>query len=300
MKNNRFIIGIRKRTIQLLAPILSDKLYTKLWFRHKMGYWYDEKNPQTFCEKMQWLKLNYQRSDFTQMVDKVDAKYYVAGIIGEEYIIPTLGVWDSFDDIDFRELPDGFILKCAHDSSKGVVVRDKSEMDIPAIKKRMEKYQKSTYFLKNREYPYKNVPHRLIAEKFLVNGQDDELKDYKFFCFNGRAEYCQLIADRTTEETIDFYDREWKHQDFIGLNPKVHHAKSLEICPNNYNEMLAVADKLATAICHPFVRIDLYNVNGKVYFGEITFFPGSGTGEFKPKEWDYILGNMINLNLLCK
>lgn len=288
--------SIRGKLLKFVAPVLSDRVFIKLMFYHRVGYWCDLQNPQTFCEKIQWLKLNNQRPDFTKLVDKVDSKGFVERIVGKEYIIPTLGVWDHFDDIDFSKLPDGFILKCAHDSSKGVVVKDKTQIDITSLKQRMEHFQKRSYFMHNREYPYKDVPHRLIAEQFMVNGTDKELKDYKFFCFNGKAEYCQLIADRTTDETIDFYDRSWNHQEFIGLNPNVHHALISEIKPVNYQEMLEVADKLATAINHPFVRIDLYNVNGKVYFGEITFFPAGGYGTFRPKVWDSKLGQMINLD----
>lgn len=289
------LFRFRKKIIQIIAPCLSDEQYIKLYFWHRMGYMFDEKKPKTFCEKIQWLKLHNKRGEFTKLVDKVAVKDYVSRVVGEKYVIPTLGVWDKFDDIDFDSLPDGFILKCAHDSSKGVVVKDKSKMNLCAMKKRMEYYQKRTYFTKNREYPYRDVPHRLIAEQFLVNGSDNELKDYKFFCFNGKAEYCQLIADRTTDETIDFYDRQWIHQEFIGLNPDVHHSGKIEACPVNYEEMLYVADKLSTSISHPFVRIDLYNVNGKVYFGEVTFFPGSGFGRFSPNKWDRILGDMIHL-----
>lgn len=288
----RRIVG---KILRIFPFLFSDKLYVKLKFYSNMGYMLDLNNPQTFCEKLQWLKLNRKNSSFFKMVDKVEAKLFVSSIIGEQYIIPTLGVWQKFDDIDFNLLPDGYILKCTHDSSKGVVVKNRSELDIPFLKKRMEFYQKQSYYKMNREYPYKDVPHRIIAEKFLVNGNDSELKDYKFYCFNGKAKYCQLIANRTIDETIDFFDRNWVHQDFIGLNPKVRHASVLDCKPENYDEMLAVADKLATAISHPFVRIDLYNVNGKVYFGEITFFPNSGTGRFRPSEWDLRLGEMIIL-----
>lgn len=288
--------SIRGKLIEFVAPILSDRIFIKLMFYHRVGYWCNLKNPQTFCEKIQWLKLNNKRTDFTKLVDKVDSKRFVESIVGNEYIIPTLGVWDHFDDIDFSKLPDGFIIKCAHDSSKGVVVKDKSLINVVSLKKRMEHFQRRSYFMHNREYPYKDVPHRLIAEQFMVNGTDKVLKDYKFFCFNGKAEFCQLIADRTTDETIDFYDRNWNHQEFIGLNPKVHQASDLEKMPVNYQEMLEVADKLATAINHPFVRIDLYNVNGKVYFGEITFFPAGGFGSFRPNIWNKKLGQMLNID----
>lgn len=292
MKLLQYIIG---KTLRIFPSLFSDKAYVKLKFYSNMGYKLDLNCPQTFCEKLQWLKLNNKKKEFTKMVDKVDAKYFVASIIGEQYIIPTLGVWENFDDIDFSQLPNGYILKCTHDSSKGVVVNDRNQIDIPSLKRRMEFYKRQSYFKTNREYPYKDVPHRIIAEQFLINGADSELKDYKFFCFNGKAEYCQLIADRTVDETIDFFDRDWIHQDFIGLNPKVRHASVLASKPDNYDEMLEVADKLAQAIVQPFVRIDLYNVNGKIYFGEITFFPNSGTGKFRPVEWDKRFGEMITL-----
>lgn len=286
---------IISKFLRIFPSLFSDKLYVQLKFYSNMGYMLDLNNPKTFCEKLQWLKLNRKNSNFSKMVDKVEAKVYVSSIIGTQYIIPTLGVWEHFDDIDFNKLPDEYILKCTHDSSKGVIVKNKNRIDLRSLKKRMEFYQKQSYYKTNREYPYKDVPHRIIAEKFLVNGTDSELKDYKFFCFNGKAEYCQLIANRTSNETIDFYDRNWIHQDFIGLNPNVHHASILERKPDNYDEMLEVADELAKAIDHPFVRIDLYNVNGKVYFGEITFFPNSGTGRFRPSGWDLKLGKMITL-----
>jgi hypothetical protein len=288
---------IRYKIWLRISLILPYSLFICIKFRQKVGYWPDLKHPKTFCEKIQLLKLmSKSHPEFTQMVDKVDAKDYVASIIGEKYIIPTIGVWNHFDDIDFESLPDGYILKCAHDSSKGIVIRDHTQVDIPTLKKRMEHFQKQNYYSQNREYPYKNVPHRIIAERFLVNAKDHELMDYKFFCFNGRAEYVQIISDRTTDETIDFYDRNWKHQEFIGLNPKTHHSLKLHPRPENFIEMFDIADKLSSSINFPFVRIDLYNVNGKIYFGEITFFPASGMGHFKPKEWDLKLGNILNLN----
>lgn len=261
-----------------------------------MGYWMDWNNPKTFCEKIQVLKLrSKQHPEFTKMVDKVDAKDFVSRIIGEGYIIPTLGVWNKFDEIDFNQLHGDFILKCTHDSSKGVVFRDGEHKNLELVRKRMEYYQARTYFNQNREYPYKEVPHRIIAERFLVNGDDAELTDYKFYCFNGKAKYVQLIADRTTKETIDFYDRNWNHQPFCGLNPKAENALKEHKVPNNYKEMLEIADKLSQHIETPFVRIDLYNVNGKIYFGEITFFPSTGIGRFKPVEWDLKLGQMLSI-----
>ena len=250
--------SFRLRLSSFVSRFLSDKLYLSIKYRNHMGYWMDWNNPQTFCEKIQVLKLRSKRHpEFTKMVDKVDAKDFVSEIIGEDFIIPTLGVWNKFEDIDFKQLQGDFILKCAHDSSKGVVFRGGEHRNLEQVRKRMEYYQARTYFAQNREYPYKNVPHRIIAERFLVNGEDAELTDYKFYCFNGEAKYVQLIADRNTKETIDFYDRNWIHQPFCGLNPKAENALKAHKAPDNYKEMFAIADKLSQHIETPFVRIDL-------------------------------------------
>lgn len=295
MKRN-FLFRLCDKLIRVLAPyIKNDEFFIKLKFRHVMGYPLNLDDPRTFCEKIQWLKLNDKRIEYTDMVDKVEAKHFAERIIGKEYIIETLGVWDKFDEIDFDKLPKRFVLKCTHDSSKGIMVQDKSLLDRLKAKKRMEYFQKRDYYLWNREYPYKNVPHRILAETYLQNGNDPELMDYKFFCFNGRAKYCQVISNRSIDETIDFYDRSWQLQNFIGLNPKAHHAPIALKEPVNYRLMLSLADKLSVATNAPFVRIDLYNVNGAVYFGEITFFPNSGMGRFNPSDWDLKLGQMISL-----
>ncbi len=295
MTFNYFWRHTLRRVLVMTAPLWNDQLYLKLKFLSAMGYWCNFKNPQTFCEKIQWLKLNNRKPEFTKMVDKVEVKKYVASIIGQEYIIPTLGVWNKFEDIDFSRLPNGFILKCAHDSSKGIVVRDKELFDKRKAKKRIEYFQKKNYYWQNREYPYRNVPHRILAEKYLQNGNDPELIDYKFYCFGGTALFCQLIKNRSTDETIDFYDRQWQRQPFTGLQKNAVHAKETHQAPDNYCEMFEIADKLASQIKTPFVRIDLYNVNGKIFFGEITFFPNSGMGDFHPSKWNVELGNLIHL-----
>ena len=295
MTFNYFWRHTLRRVLVMTAPLWNDQLYLKLKFLSAMGYWCNFKNPQTFCEKIQWLKLNNRKPEFTKMVDKVEVKKYVASIIGQEYIIPTLGVWNKFEDIDFSRLPNGFILKCAHDSSKGIVVRDKELFDKRKAKKRIEYFQKKNYYWQNREYPYRNVPHRILAEIYLQNGNDPELIDYKFYCFGGTALFCQLIKNRSTDETIDFYDRQWQRQPFTGLQKNAVHAKETHHAPDNYCEMFEIADKLASQIKTPFVRIDLYNVNGKIFFGEITFFPNSGMGNFHPSKWNVELGNLIHL-----
>ena len=278
-----------------MAPIIPDRLYLKWLFRLKMGKKLNLDNPQTFSEKLQWLKLYNRKPEYTQMVDKYEAKKYVANIIGEEYIIPTLGVWDKFDDIDFDALPNQFVLKTTHGGGNtGVVIcRDKSTFDIASAKKKLELSLKTDIYRLLCEWPYKDVKKRIIGEEFLeVQGHQD-LPDYKFFCFNGEPKYCQVIRDRNTKETIDFYDMDWNHMPFVGLNPVAKNGTEPVAKPLHLDNMISVCKKLAKDI--PFSRIDLYVINNKEYFGEITFFPASGIGRFDLEEWDYTLGELIKL-----
>lgn len=277
-----------------LMLLLPDKWYIMLKFYKNFGHFPNLKDPVTFSEKIQWLKLQNRNPLYTKMVDKYEAKKYVANIIGEEYIIPTLGVWDKAEDIDFDTLPDQFVLKATHDSGRVIICRDKSTLDRSWAIEEMRQSLKRDFYSVTREWPYKNVPRRIIAEQLLIDetGTKD-IKDYKFFCFNGEPKYCQVIRDRFTEETIDFYDMEWEHQIFVGLNPVARNGKTPVARPKTLETMRQICRKQAKGI--PFVRIDLYEVNGKVYFGEITFYPMSGMGTFTPNRWNYILGDLIHL-----
>lgn len=226
------------------------------------------------------------------MVDKYEVKKYVADIIGEQYIIPTLGVWDRVEDIDFDSLPNQFVLKCTHDSGGLVICRDKNKLDISSAKNKLKKSLKSNYYLHGREWPYKDVKPRIIAEQYMVDESGYELKDYKFFCFHGEPKYCQVISGRDTEMCVDFYDGNWRHQPFH--EPAEYPFSQSEIRkPLMYDKMIELAKVLSQDI--PFVRIDFYDINGAIYFGEITFFPTSGLGEFSPNEWNYKFGSWINL-----
>jgi len=271
---------------------LSDRTYLKLIYWLRMGKALDLKNPQTFNEKLQWLKLYDRRPEYTTMVDKYEAKKYVAERIGEEYIIPTLGVWDKFEDIDFGLLPNQFVMKCTHDSGGLVIVRDKSKMDIEAAKKKINACLKKNYFWGGREWPYKNVKPRIIAEQYLEDSIHDELIDYKFMCFNGEPKCLFLCLDRHSDEglKIDVYDMDWNPMPFGRKRKRSgrHIPK-----PKCFNEMAKMARKLSEGI--PFVRVDFYEVNGQIYFGELTFFPASGMEEFKPEHYDELLGNWITL-----
>ena len=276
-----------------IARLLPDKLYLSIKFRTRMGYWMDWKNPKTFNEKLQWLKIYDRHPEYTKMVDKLAAKEYVEKIIGSKYIIPTLAVYNSAEEIDFDKLPKQFVLKCTHDSGGLVVCRDKSKLDCEAARKKLHKGLKRTYIIQNREYPYRNVPRRIIAEQYMEDESGYELKDYKFFCFDGKPKALFVATDRGfkgIETKFDFFDMEWHHLPFTNGHPN----SDRQIpCPPNFEEMKDIAEKLSAGI--PHVRVDLYNVNGNIHFGELTFFHWGGTMPFNPKEWDYKFGSWIQL-----
>lgn len=274
--------------------ITNDKIYLSLrWFTvtHRFINW---RNPSRFTEKLQWLKVYYHRPELTTMVDKIEAKKYVAGIIGEQYIIPTLAVWDNADEIDFDKLPEQFVLKCNHDSGTGMCIcSDKSKLDYSDARKGLNMGLTSDYYPISREWPYKYVKRKVFAEQFMKQEDSSDLTDYKWFCFDGNPLYCQVIRNRSTKETIDFFDTKWTHQDFIGFNPRAVHAETCPSCPKNLSLMIEIAAALSKNL--PFARVDLYEINGHVYFGEITFFPAGGFGAFRPKNMDYVFGQHLVL-----
>lgn len=281
-------------TLCMMAPILPDRLYLKAFFRLKMGYKLNLDNPQTFGEKLQWLKIYNRKPEYSKMVDKVGAKEYVANLIGEEYIIPTIGVWNRVEDIDFDKLPNQFVLKCTHDSGGIVICNDKSNLDVNEAKNKLKRGLKKNFYARNREWPYKNVVPRIIAEKFIELENCKDLPDYKFYCFNGEPKYCQVIRDRSNVQTIDFYDMKWHHMPFVGLNPIAKNGLTPVEKPKRFDEIIDICRKLSSDI--PFVRVDLYITNVDIFFGEITFFPASGMGAFEPMEWNYTLGSYIELD----
>ena len=274
---------------------LSDKSYLRILYWVKMGKFLHLKHPKTFSEKLQWLKLYDRRPEYTIMVDKVKAKEYVASILGEEYIIPTLGVWDDPDKIDFDALPDRFVLKCNHNSGLGMYIcKDKSKMDVEKVKQDLRKGLAQDYFIDNREWPYKNVPRRILAEKFIdpVSGMND-LPDYKFFCFDGEVKALFIATDRQNpneEVKFDFFDADFNHLPFRQGHEN---AKVTPQKPKNFELMKKAAAQLSQGI--PQVRIDFYEVGDKVLFGELTFFHFSGIMPFRPEEWDERFGEMLNL-----
>ena len=272
---------------------ISDERYLKILFRIRMGKKLNLENPQTFSEKMQWLKLYDRRSIYSNLVDKYEVKKYISNLIGEEYIIPTLGIWERFDDINFDSLPNQFVLKCTHDSGGLVICRDKSQFNMKKARKRMMRSLKHNYFYGNREWPYKNVKPRIIAEQYMENEATHDLRDYKFFSFDGDTKAMFIATERAsdTEETkFDFFDMDYNHLDFRNGHPN---ADVLPEKPACFEEMHALANKLSKGI--PQVRVDFYEVNGRVYFGEMTFFHWSGMKPFEPEKWDRIFGDWIKL-----
>ena len=271
---------------------MPDEEYLQRIYRAKMGRGLDLEHPRTFNEKLQWLKLHDRRPIYTTMVDKAAVKDYVEPIIGEEHIIPTLGVWDRFEDIDFDDLPDQFVLKCTHDSGGLVICKDKRNLDMASAQKKIEKSLNTDYYALWREWPYKNVRPRILAEKYMDNCGKD-LVDYKFHCFNGEPRVILLCEGRFSSGglTEDFFDAEWKHLPV--RRPKHPMATTLAEKPGQLSEMLAIARRLSEGI--PFVRVDLYVIEGRIYFGELTFFPASGLEKFDPESFDSQLGEYLNL-----
>lgn len=289
----KLLVNNRDLFIQiLLSKVASDRWYLKYWFKKKMGYALDLNNPKTFNEKLQWLKLYFREPIMTTMVDKYTVKSFVADKIGKKYIIPTLGVWEKFDDIDFEKLPDRFVLKCTHDSGGLVICKDKSKLDKAAARMKISNSLATDYYKLGREWPYKKVARRIIAEEYMEDSQTKDLRDYKFFCFNGVVHYFKVDFDRQTSHRANYFNKLGELQRF-----------GEEIClpdftrkigmPVNLNKMISFAEELSQGF--PFLRVDFYEIDAQIYFGELTFFPAAGVGKFVPEEWDTILGEKIIL-----
>lgn len=286
-----FLYRVDGKLLRLLVDYLSDEHYLAWKVKHNLGYKMDFQNPTTFNAKLQWLKLYNRRPEYSQMVDKVTAKEYVASVIGDKYIIKTLGVWDNVEDVDLDILPAAFVIKNTGDSGGVVVCKDKSKFDISKAVKILTSGKGGTYVKFNKEYPYLDVKNRIIAEEYKEDESGFELKDYKFFCFNGEPKMIFVASDRQIGATkFDFFDLEWNH---LNLRQEYPNNPNRIPKPKNLEGMIEVAKKLAEGF--PHIRVDLYNCNGEIFFGELTFFHNSGTFPWYPEEWDYNLGKMLTL-----
>lgn len=289
IKHPEWLFGaILRRTI---GPYMNDKSFIKWEYFSGMKKFPNLDYPKTYNEKLQWLKLNDIHPEYGELVDKATAKEYVRKIIGDEFIIPTLGVWDSFDEIDFDKLPNQFVLKTTHDSGGVVVVSDKREFDVCSARKKLEKSLRNNFFYAHREYPYKYVKPRILAEQYMVDESGTELKDYKFFCFDGKFKMLFVATDRGIGDVkFDFFDTEFNHLPFKQGHPWS--ARDVQK-PVGFEKMIELSEILSKGF--PHVRVDLYDINGKIYFGELTFFHFSGNVPFEPEEWDSKIGSWLKL-----
>lgn len=275
-----------------LSRLIPDRIYLQIvYFKHFRRF-INFNNPKTFNEKIQWLKLNYRNEEYTKLVDKYRVKQYITKLIGKEYVIPTLGVWNNVDDIDFKSLPEKFVLKCNNDSGGIVICKNKKDFDEAKAKSFLKERLKNNGYWYGREWPYKNVKPCIIAEKYMEDSISKDIKDYKFFCFNGSMEFFDIDIDRFIEHRANYYDRNGNFLPFGKTYCPPDYTKKIEM-PKNLDKMI----ELAETISHNTVlsRIDFYEIDGQVYFGEITFYPGSGFSPFTDEKWDYKLGDMIDL-----
>ena len=270
---------------------MPDEEYIKRKFKLYVGMELNLENPQLYCEKLQWLKLYDRRPEYTTMADKVAVRDYIAEKLGEEYLIPCLGVWDDPEDINFDALPDQFVLKCNHNSGLGMCIcKDKSKLDIAKVKKELKKGLAQDYYLTGREWCYKDIKRKIIAEKFMVDESGTELKDYKVMCFGGKAKLIQVHSGRFGDQPArNMYDAEWNLLDFPGY-PLISNPPEKPKC---LEQMLRFSEELSKDI--PQLRVDWYIVNGHLYLGELTFFDASGFFVYEIMELNRMLGDWVEL-----
>ena len=282
-----------------LYKLWPDEKYLKRKYRALIGKTLDLDNPKSFNEKIQWLKLYNQNPQYTVMVDKYLVRDYIANSLGEQYLIPLIGVWDKEEDIDFKSLPNQFVLKCNHNSGYGMYIcKNKLDMDVDCVRKNLQKGLEQDYYSINREWPYKNIPRKIIAEALMSTKNGEDLRDYKLFCFNGKVKFFKMDFDRFTAHRANYYDLNGRILPFYEADYPADFERKVDI-PDSISMMIELAEKLAKDI--PFVRVDFYDVDGKVYFGEITFFPASGIGRIEPEQADLEIGELIDLsNINCR
>lgn len=308
LENIMVNIGVKKR-LSVQAILKRQKCYEKMstaeleqelknWYRKVYEKELDLDYPVTYNEKIQWIKSRGATEEITRLVDKYLVRDWIKEKIGEEYLIPLLGVWDSWDQIDFAALPNKFVLKCNHGSGMNLLVEDKSKINLPEEKRKFDEWMQYDFAFLYQDFQmqYRGIKRKILAEQFMNMQGWSDLLDYKFHCYNGEPIHCQVISERRRNECIDFYDMQWNHLDFIDVpkgSPIKNSALKIEK-PKHFEEMKRIAKILAEGF--PYVRVDLYEIDGRVYFGEMTFTPGSGK-KFQPDEMDKKLGDMISLNL---
>lgn len=288
---NHFVVALLRR-VTIVSKRLSDERYLKIMYKGYYDTNIDLNNPIRFSEKMQWLKLNFRKPICTTMVDKYAVKQYISNIVGDKYVVPTLGIFDTFDEIDFSVLPDQFVIKCTHDSGTVLICNDKASFNIKKAKRIISKSLKRNFYYRYREWPYKDVKPRIIIEKFINDENGNVPKDFKVFVFNGNPMFLQVDIDRFVNHTKKMFYTNWEETEFIfGEYPK-NEAKDFAV-PDNASEAINVAKALAHNF--PFLRVDFFIIGSEIYVGELTFFPAGGFGKFNPPEWDIKVGEWIKL-----
>lgn len=289
----KYLIDIYDDFLLIKRRFVSPERYIRKIFYRKVGYPLNLDCPKTYNEKLQWLKLYWHHPLLTVLVDKYLVKYYVAKKIGEQYLIPTLGVWDNVMDIDWKSLPDQFVLKCTHDSGGIIICHDKTKLDIRATVKKLKKLLSRNFYYSCFEWPYKDVKPRIIAEPYMSDSRSGDLNDYKFFCFDGKVEAMFVATERNIKDEevkFDFFDSDFNHLPFTQGHPN---SSCVISRPSGFEKMKELACKLSRDF--PHVRVDFYEIDGQIFFGEMTFFHNAGLVKFNPQEWDDIFGCWLNL-----
>ncbi|MFS0788250.1 ATP-grasp fold amidoligase family protein [Shouchella sp. 1P09AA] len=293
-KNDNLLLFGDKLKSKYYNALPDEYLLKRLYYKRR-GEKLNLESPKTFGEKLQWLKLNWQDDLATLCADKLQVRTYIKESIGEKYLNNIIAVYEDANEIKLEQLPKSFVIKTTHASGFNIIVEDKDKLNWHIEKKKLIRWLKFDYPSRNKEWVYEGIKPKLIVEEFMSEKESSSLIDYKFFCFNGITQYCQVIRGRGKNETIDFYDKDWCLMPFNGLrklpNSEIEHKK-----PVDYEVMIDLANKLSKNF--PFVRVDFYYVNGEIVFGEMTFFPTSGMGSFYPASWNTKIGDLINIEKL--
>lgn len=280
-----------RKICYLFEKKLPDQLYLKMMYQVKLGKKCNLSTPETFNEKLNWLKLHDRQDQYTLMADKFEVRSYVKEVLGEEYLIPLIGLWSKAEDIEFDKLPDQFVLKCTHDSASVIICKDKRNFDEKAAIEKLNQSLATNYFYASREWPYKNIVPRIIAEQYMVDESNTELKDYKIYNFNGEPMLIQVDFGRFSHHQRNLYTIDWEY-----IDEEIEYPRNPDIVinkPDNLDEMLQFARLLSKGI--PSVRTDFYSINGKTYFGEITFYQEGGFARFSSDKFEKKLGELISL-----
>lgn len=273
-----------------VCRLMPNGMYLQWQYHHICGRWLNLKHPVTYAEKLTWMKMHENDARLPKLVDKYEVREFVKDTIGEEYLIPLLGLYNNTEEIPWESLPEKYVLKCTHDSASVVLHRTNENFNRDAAEKSLKHHLGRNMYWYAREYPYKEVPPRIICEMFL-DDKGNPPSDYKFLCFSGEPKYVIVDMDRFSNHHRDCYDTNWVKQDF-GTDHE--QSDTIQPKPDKFEEMITLVKKLSRGFKH--VRVDLYNVSGKIYFGELTFFPWGGPIWFKPDEWNYKLGEMIQID----